>query len=71
VRVSFTSAFHGKSVSAVVNYWQQQIFAGRDVPPVEKSSDAEVLATLRSTPGAIGYVSEEASIDGLNVIVVH
>lgn len=70
VRVRFTSSVFGKSVPAIVSYWRQQIFAGREVPPIEESSEAEVLARLRRTAGAIGYVSEEAAVDGLRVIEV-
>ena len=51
-------------ISAVESYWQQQIFAGKEVPPAAKPSDEEVLAYVRSTPGAIGYVSAGASTTG-------
>ena len=57
VRASFTAAVHGKSVNAVKSFWQQQIFSGRDVPPPEKTSDADVLAFVRTHPSAIGYVA--------------
>lgn len=59
-REAFSAAVHGKSVGAVRAYWQQQIFSGRAVPPVEKPSDEQVVAFVRSTPGAIGYVSAGA-----------
>ena len=70
VRASFSSAVLGKSTAAVKSYWNQQIFAGRDVPLVEKSSDDEVLAVVRSTPGAVGYVSDAADTSGVKVIEV-
>ena len=70
VRAVFSSEVHGKSVAAVKSYWQQQIFSGRDVPPVEKSSDSDVLDVVRSTPGAVGYVSEGASLSGVTVIEI-
>lgn len=69
-RESFTKAIHGKSVMAVKSYWQQQIFSGRDVPPLEVRSDAEVLAYVRSRPGAIGYVSEDAVLVGVKQLEV-
>ena len=71
VRQAFSKAVHGKTAAAVKSYWNQQIFSGRDVPPVEKRSDAEVLAFVRSTPGAIGYVSETAGTDGVRVLTVN
>jgi ABC-type phosphate transport system substrate-binding protein len=55
-REAFTRAILGRQLSAVVSYWQQQIFSGGDSPPVEKSSDEDVLAYVRSNPKAIGYV---------------
>ena len=62
VREAFSVAVHGKSVGAVRAYWQQQIFSGRAVPPAEKASDEQVVAFVRSTPGAIGYVSAGATL---------
>jgi len=71
VRQGFSKAVHGKTAAAVKSYWNQQIFSGRDVPPIEKRSDAEVLAFVRSTPGAIGYVSESTATDGVRVLTVN
>lgn len=70
-REAFTKTIHGKTAAAVKSYWNQQIFSGREVPPVEMKSDAEVLAFVRSTPGAIGYVSDTASADGVHVVTVN
>jgi ABC-type phosphate transport system substrate-binding protein len=61
-REAFSRAVHGKSVNAIESNWQQQIFAGREAPPVQRNGDAEVLAFVRANPGAIGYVSENASL---------
>ncbi|HEV7242562.1 MAG TPA: hypothetical protein VGQ36_25250 [Thermoanaerobaculia bacterium] len=70
VRERFTQEVHGKSVSAVKSYWQQQIFSGRDVPPVEKASDAQVIAFVKQNPGAVGYVGESADTGGVKVVAV-
>lgn len=69
-RDEFSRAVHGKPTAAVKSYWNQQIFSGRDVPPVEKRNDAEVVAFVRATPGAVGYVSEGSPTDGVRVISV-
>ena len=61
-REAFTRAVHGKSVSAIESAWQQQIFAGREAPPPQRNNDVDVLAFVRANPGAIGYVSESASL---------
>jgi hypothetical protein len=60
-----------KSVSSIKAYWQQQIFSGRDVPPPEKQSEAEVLEFVRSNATAIGYVSPVAVLPrGVRVLTV-
>jgi ABC-type phosphate transport system substrate-binding protein len=64
VREAFSQAVHGRGASAIEAWWQQQIFAGKDVPPETKDSDAAVLSFVASTPGAIGYVSAGASLPG-------
>lgn len=68
VRATFNKVVHAKPASAIASYWQQQIFAGRDVPPAEKASDAAVLAFVKANPGAIGYVSAGAATDGAKVL---
>lgn len=56
VREAFSEAVHGKDVASIKSYWQKMIFSGRATPPPELSGDAEILAYVRSNPGAIGYV---------------
>lgn len=62
VREAFSDAVHGRGVSAIEAYWQQQIFSGRDVPPEAFASDGQVLDFVASNAGAIGYVSAGASL---------
>jgi ABC-type phosphate transport system substrate-binding protein len=69
-RAAFSKAGHGKPASAIVSYWQQQIFAGRAVPPAEKAGDAAVIAFVKANQGAIGYVSAGTSTDGVKVLSV-
>jgi len=70
-RDAFTKAVHGRPVSAIATYWQQQIFAGKDVPPAEKGSDADVLAFVKSTPNGIGYVAEGTALGaGVKAVVI-
>ncbi|HEX9735528.1 MAG TPA: hypothetical protein VGG06_26470 [Thermoanaerobaculia bacterium] len=65
IREAFSERVHGRSASSIKSYWQRQIFSGREVPPPEVRSDAEVIAFVRRTPGAIGYVSSDARLDGV------
>lgn len=57
VRSAFTKAVLGRPLSAIISYWQQQIFSGGDSPPIERGSDSEVLTFVRGNPKAIGYVA--------------
>ncbi len=69
-RDAFSREVLGMSVPAAEEYWTRAIFSGRAVPPVEKRSDADVLAYVRETPGAIGYVSASAALDGVKRIAL-
>jgi ABC-type phosphate transport system substrate-binding protein len=71
VRAAFSQAIHGRSASAIASYWQQQIFAGKDLPPVEKSGDAAIIAFVKANPGAIGYISASAPVKDVKVLVVN
>lgn len=68
VREAFSQAVHGRGAAAIESHWQQQIFAGKDVPPAEKPNDAEVIAFVKSNPNAIGYVSSGAATSGVKVV---
>ena len=55
-------------ISAVENYWRQQIYSGRGNPPAVKTSDEDVRLFVMQTPGAIGYVSNEAELTGVKTV---
>lgn len=62
VRLQFTRSVHRREITSVQSYWQQQIFAGRAVPPQVRATDAEVLAFVAGNPSAVGYVSAGAAL---------
>jgi ABC-type phosphate transport system substrate-binding protein len=70
IRDDFSRAVHGKTANAVKIYWAQEIYSGRGVPPLQKTSDEQVIAFVKSTPGAIGYVSDKAVTDGVRVVPI-
>jgi hypothetical protein len=57
-------------VQAVRAYWQQLIFSGRGVPPVELESDEAVVAFVLKYPGAVGYVSGATNIGNAKALRV-
>ncbi len=70
VRAAFSRQVLGRSMASVESYWLQAVFSGREVPPPERSSDADVVAFVRSVPNAIGYVSAVAPMEGVKKLTV-
>ena len=70
VRRRFSEQLLKRSVAAVKTYWQQLVFSGRDVPPPELDGDWQVVRFVLKHPGAIGYVSAGASLEGTKVVMV-
>ena len=62
VRAEFSMEVLGRDVPTMKNYWQQSLFSGRGVPPIEQPSEAQVVAFVAANPGAIGYVSSGAQL---------
>ncbi|HET9314207.1 MAG TPA: hypothetical protein VFQ51_01410 [Vicinamibacteria bacterium] len=59
-----------EKISAVENYWRGLIYSGRGTPPAVKTSDDEVRLFVAATPGAIGYVSAKADLNGVKAVKV-
>ena len=70
VRDTISRAVHGRSAMAIKTWWNQQIFAGKGVPPPELISDAKVIAYVSANAGAIGYVSTETNTSDVKVVAV-
>jgi len=70
LREAFAGQVHRKSPNAVKSYWTQLIFSGRDVPPLERPGDAEVLAYVRANRGAVGYVAASSETPGVKTLAV-
>ncbi|MEL7060258.1 MAG: hypothetical protein AAGN46_09570 [Acidobacteriota bacterium] len=70
VRAALSEDVHGRSVASIKNYWQRQIFSGRNVPPPEVAGDSDMVAYVAGRPGAVGYVSSNASISGVKTLRV-
>jgi TonB family protein len=51
-------------------YYQGLVFTGKGVMPKRVSSEAEVVAFVAGTKGAIGYVSSEISTNGVKILRV-
>lgn len=55
----------GKSASQFESYWKRLVFTGRGIMPKTFSSDADLLAYVAETPGAVGFIVGSEVIDGV------
>jgi len=69
-KVAFVRIILDRDLDALKAYWEQQVFAGKGVPPPEKPDDAAVVAYVAATPGAVGYISASTRVEGLKVLEV-
>lgn len=69
IRNVFSQRVLRRSINETESYWRQELYSGRNVPPPQQS-EAEAIATVRSQPGAIAYVSATANLDGVKVVSV-
>src|SRR6476659_6486660 len=70
VRDALSRAIHGRSATVIKNWWNQQIFAGKGVPPPELGSDAKVVAYVLANTGAIGYVAADVNVGDAKTVAV-
>jgi TonB family protein len=67
---AFLKEFLGRSDDDLQRYYQTLVFSGRGSMPKAVGSDAEVVAYVATTRGAIGYVSAETSAEGVKTLTV-
>jgi ABC-type phosphate transport system substrate-binding protein len=65
VREAFARDVLGMPATTAFSQAQQAAASGRGEPPVSVASDREVLAFVRLKPGAIGYISATAPVQGV------
>lgn len=71
VREQFSMSVLGRDVATIKNYWQQSLFSGRGVPPIEQAGDQQVIAFVQGNPNAIGYVAEGTPLpDGVKAVEI-
>jgi hypothetical protein len=67
---AFVKDFLGKNDSALQTYYRSLVFTGKGSMPKTVNSDADMIAYVAKTKGAIGYVSASASVEGVKVLQV-
>jgi len=64
VRAQFAERVLGKNEQQLRSYWARMIFTGKGQPPRGVTSAAEMLKTVASSPGFIGYVDTKDVVAG-------
>lgn len=67
---AFLKEYVGKTDSAMETYYRSLVFTGKGSMPKSFSGDADVVAYVEKTKGAIGYVSAGAATGSAKVLEV-
>jgi hypothetical protein len=67
---AFLKEYLGKTDAALQTYYRSLVFTGKASMPKTLTSDAEVVAYVAKTKGAIGYVSAAAAVAGVKTLEV-
>lgn len=68
---AFAKQYLNRTPPALDVYYRTLVFTGKASMPKVLASDAEVVAFVARTKGAIGYVSSGASTDGVKTLLVN
>ena len=69
IRAEFYKKVTDKETSQVKALWSKLVFTGKDTPPKEYASNAEVKKAVAADPKAIGYIDKSAVDDTVKVIL--
>jgi hypothetical protein len=67
---AFLKEYLGKNDGALQAFYRSLVFTGKASMPKSLGTDAEVVAYVAKTKGAVGYVSSSASTDGVKTLQV-
>jgi len=67
---AFLKEYLGKSDAVLQAFYRSLVFTGKASMPKTLGSDAEVVAYVAKTKGAVGYVSGDASTVGVKTLEV-
>ena len=70
VHEAFLKDYVGKTDSALETYYRSLVFTGKGSMPKAFATDAEVVAYVEKTKGAIGYVASATSTASAKVLEV-
>jgi len=70
VHEAFVKEYLGKTDAALETYYRSLVFTGKGSMPKALADDADVVAYVAKTKGAIGYVGSGASTAGVKTLEV-
>ena len=70
VHEAFVKEYLGKTDAALQTYYRSLVFTGKGSMPKTLAADAEVVAYVAKTKGAIGYVGAGTSTAGVKTLEV-
>ena len=70
IHEAFIKEYLGKSDAALQTYYRSLVFTGKASMPKNLGADAEVVAYVAKTKGAVGYVGAAASTAGVKTLEV-
>jgi TonB family protein len=70
IHEAFLQEYLGRTDDDLRTYYRALVFTGRGSMPRELGSDAEVIAYVARTRGAIGYVSTATSAEGVKTLAI-
>ena len=70
IHEAFVKEYLGKTDAALQTYYRSLVFTGKASMPKTLGSDAEVVAYVAKTKGAVGYVGAGAGTPGVKALDV-
>lgn len=67
-RINFYQRLVNKDPASINAYWSRLYFSGKASPPLQTSSQTEVIERLLAQPGAIGYIERSQLDNRLRII---
>ena len=64
----FVKSFTRKSAAQFKRYWNNMVFTGKGMSPKNFDSIDDLIQYISHTDGAIGYISPEKPLDGVDVL---
>lgn len=68
---AFLKANVKKSPKQFSTFWKKAVFSGTGEMPATFATEAELVAFVAETPGAVGYIDDATAHDGVKVIAIN